>query len=105
MAAKKPQKALYRRKIAQNSACGGAGGIRTHGRVLAVKRFRVVLVMTTSIPLHSLCIIHADGENQAFCALWRRLYNGYILLKCRHVDAFAERLFEGSHAAVCVLDG
>ena len=31
---------------------GGGRGIRTHGRFLAVKRFRVVLVMTTSIALH-----------------------------------------------------
>ena len=26
-------------------------------------------------------------------------------MKCWHVDAFAERLFEGNPAAVCVLDG
>ena len=31
---------------------GGVGGIRTLGRLLAVTRFPVVLVMTTSIPLH-----------------------------------------------------
>ena len=30
---------------------GGGRGIRTHGRFLAVKRFRVVLVMTASIAL------------------------------------------------------
>ena len=30
---------------------GGGRGIRTHGRFLAVKRFRVVLVMTSSIAL------------------------------------------------------
>ena len=31
---------------------GAVGGIRTLGRLLAVTRFPVVLVMTTSIPLH-----------------------------------------------------
>ena len=30
---------------------GGDGGIRTHGPLMATKRFRVVLVMTTSIHL------------------------------------------------------
>ena len=31
---------------------GGVGGIRTLGRLLTVTRFPVVLVMTSSIPLH-----------------------------------------------------
>ena len=31
---------------------GGDGGIRTHGRIQSVKRFRVVPVMTSSIRLH-----------------------------------------------------
>ena len=43
---------------------GGVGGIRTLGRLLTVTRFPVVLVMTSSIPLHkaaasnSLLILH-----------------------------------------------
>ena len=36
---------------------GGDGGIRTHGPLLTTKRFRVVLVMTTSIHLHVFFII------------------------------------------------
>lgn len=35
---------------------GGDGGIRTHGPVLPAKRFRVVLVMTSSIRLHMLSL-------------------------------------------------
>ena len=34
------------------SIVGAAGGIRTLGRLLTVTRFPIVLVMTTSIPLH-----------------------------------------------------
>ena len=98
MAAKKPQKALFRRKIAQNSACGGAGGIRTHGRVLAVKRFRVVLVMTTSIPLRVLTLIFVprflerhSGENR-FSPLLRRTPETLILLHFLTVSFLLKRL-------------
>ena len=98
MAAKKPQKALFRRKIAQNSACGGAGGIRTHGRVLAVKRFRVVLVMTTSIPLRVLTLIFVprflerhSGENR-FSPLLRRTPEALILLHFLTVSFLLKRL-------------
>ena len=34
--------------------CGGDGGIRTHVALITPKRFRVVLVTTTSIRLHIL---------------------------------------------------
>ena len=76
----------FSENIAQNSAFGGAGGIRTHGRVLAVKRFRVVLVMTTSIPLRILTLIFVprflerhSGEKR-FPPLLRRTPEALILL-------------------------
>lgn len=39
-------------QIAKDVSDGGDGGIRTHVALITPKRFRVVLVMTTSIRLH-----------------------------------------------------
>ena len=59
---------------------GAVGGIRTLGRLLAVTRFPVVLVMTTSIPLrifvlnsrHYYTRIAREVKPQ-FCVLPRKL--------------------------------
>ena len=43
---------------------GAVGGIRTLGRLLAVTRFPVVLVMTTSIPLR-ISMLNSNAQQQA----------------------------------------
>ena len=46
---------LLDRPEGRSFVVGGAGEIRTHGRLSTVTRFPVVPVMTTSILLHNRC--------------------------------------------------
>ena len=59
-----------KRKAPQSGAFlfGAVGGIRTLGRLLAVTRFPVVLVMTTSIPLR-ISMLNSNAQQQCSTAM------------------------------------
>ena len=66
-------------EIAGLSLYGGVGGIRTLGRLLTVTRFPVVLVMTSSIPLH---IRFADKQHGLLYQKYQVCQDGIFGVSC-----------------------